>query len=67
MKKKIKSIEKNKAELEKQHSNLKSINLKLEGKIGQQDKERTTKTYVKQEITIKMLCMWLTRKSNKRL
>ena len=41
-KKNIKPIEKNKAELEKQYSNLKSINLKLETKTGHQDKERTT-------------------------
>ena len=39
-KKKIKSIEKDKAELEKQYNNLKSINLKLETKLGHQDKER---------------------------
>ena len=31
-----------KAELEKQYSNLKSINLRLETKTGHQDKERTT-------------------------
>ena len=66
---KIKPIEKDKTELEKQYSNLKLINLKLEPKIGYQDKERTTETYSKHEnnTTIKILCMWLTRTSNKRL
>ena len=44
----IKSIEKDKAELEQQYSNLKSINLKLEAKIGHQNKDRTTETYGKQ-------------------
>ena len=50
-KNKIKTIEKDKVELEKQYSNLKSINLKLETKIGHQDKERTIETYGRQEIT----------------
>ena len=43
-KKKIKSTEKDKAKLEKEYSNLKSINLKLETKTGNQDKGRTTET-----------------------
>ena len=34
--------------MEKQYSNLKSINLKLQTKIGYQDTERTTETYGKQ-------------------
>ena len=55
-KRKIKSIEKDKAEPEKQYSNLKSIDLKLETKIGHQDKERTTETYGKQEITQPSKC-----------
>ena len=55
-KRKIKSIEKDKAEPEKQYSNLKSIDLKLETKIGHQDKERTTETYSKQEITQPSKC-----------
>ena len=38
----IKYIEKDKTGLEKQYSDLKSINIKLEKKIGNQDKERTT-------------------------
>ena len=42
--------------MEKQYSNLKSINLKLETKIGNQDKKRTTETYGKQEITQPSKC-----------
>ena len=41
----IKYIEKDKTELEKQYSDLKSINIKQEKKIGNQDKERTTEAY----------------------
>ena len=55
-KKKIKSIEKDKAELEKQYSNLKSINLKLETKIGHQDKQRTSETYSRHEKTQTSKC-----------
>ena len=47
----IKYIEKDKTGLEKQYSDLKSINIKLEKKIGNQDKERTTEAYCEQEIT----------------
>ena len=55
-KKKIKSLQKDKAELEKQCSNLKSVNLKLKANIGHQDKETTTETYHKKEITKQSKC-----------
>ena len=45
--KKIKSIETDKTEPEKQYINHKSINLKLEIKTGSKDQERTTEAYTK--------------------
>ena len=49
--KKINSIGKDKAELEKQCINFKLRNLKLQTKRGNKDKERATEVYSKQEIT----------------
>ena len=43
-------------ELEKKYSNLKSINLKLEIKMPNQGRQRTTETYGKQEITQPSKC-----------
>ena len=56
MKKRLNPQKKTRQNRKKQYSKLKSINLKLDTKIGHQDKERTTETYGKQEITQPLTC-----------